>query len=108
MIEGIVRLLFVEPSISASENSKNQGATVHFPVNLGNPHELSVLDIARMVLSLIPNKSKIEFKPLPIDDPRVRRPDIAKAKALLGWEPKIGVERGLSMTINYFKDKLGR
>ena len=108
MIEGIVRLLFVEPSVSASENSKNQGATVHFPVNLGNPHELSVLDIARMVLSLTPNKSKIEFKPLPIDDPRVRRPDIAKAKALLGWEPKIGVERGLSMTINYFKDKLGR
>jgi len=106
MVEGIIKLLFVEPNTSVLASSETQEKSIHFPVNLGNPHELSVLDIAKIVLKLTGSKSKIEFRPLPVDDPKVRRPDITKAKTLLGWEPNVGVEKGLSMTIKYFKEKL--
>jgi dTDP-glucose 4,6-dehydratase len=105
MVEGIIRLLFAEPDAGLAD-SDIQEKSIHFPVNLGNPHELSVLDIAKLVLSLTGSRSKIEFKPLPVDDPKVRRPDIKKAKTLLGWEPSVGVEKGLSLTIKYFKEKL--
>ena len=106
MVDGVIKLLFAEPNPTELADSKTWENSIHFPINLGNPHELSVLDIAKKVLNLTVGKSKIEFKPLPMDDPRVRRPDITKAKTLLGWEPKIGIEEGLSMTIEYFKDKL--
>jgi dTDP-glucose 4,6-dehydratase len=107
MVDGIVKLLFAEPDnvqLRSSDNTKN---SIQFPVNIGNPTELTVLKLANMVLNLTESRSEIEFKLLPVDDPRVRRPDIAKAKTLLGWEPKVGVEKGLSLTIRYFKDKLG-
>jgi dTDP-glucose 4,6-dehydratase len=107
MVDGIVKLVFAEPDNVQPRSSDNRKNSIHFPVNIGNPIELTVIEIAKLVLRLTESMSKIEFKPLPVDDPRVRRPDITKAKMLLSWEPKIGVEKGLSMTIKYFKDKLG-
>ena len=73
------------------------------PVNIGNPSELSVLDFARTIRRLTGTHSEIIFKPLPVDDPRVRQPDISRARRLLGWEPKVKLEEGLSKTIEYFR-----
>jgi dTDP-glucose 4,6-dehydratase len=73
------------------------------PVNIGNPAELSVLEFARTIRRLTGTSSEIVFRPLPVDDPRVRQPDITKARAKLGWEPKVGLEEGLMRTIDYFK-----
>ena len=73
------------------------------PVNIGNPSELSVLDFARTIQRLTGTRSQIVFKPLPVDDPRVRQPDIGRARRLLGWEPKVKLEEGLSRTIEYFR-----
>ncbi len=74
-----------------------------YPVNLGNPHEMRVLDFAQYVRTLTGSRVPIVFKPLPEDDPRRRRPDISKAKALLGWEPTTPLEEGLRLTIDYFR-----
>ncbi len=76
------------------------------PMNVGNPAELSVLEFARTIQRLTGTKSEIVFRPLPIDDPRVRQPDISKARAKLGWEPKVSLEDGLSRTIDYFRSVL--
>jgi len=73
-----------------------------FPVNLGNPQEITILELAKKILSLTNSKSKISYKPLPEDDPVRRKPDISLAKKLLNWEPKTPLEEGLSKTINYF------
>lgn len=73
------------------------------PVNIGNPNEMTVLQLAEMIIKMMGSKSKIEFKPLPVDDPKVRRPDITKARTKLGWEPKVPLETGLRLTIDYFK-----
>ncbi len=73
------------------------------PVNLGNPTELSVLEFARTIRRLTGTSSEIVFRPLPVDDPRVRQPDITKARTKLGWEPKVKLEDGLSRTIEYFR-----
>ncbi len=78
----------------------------HLPVNIGNPHEMTVLQFAHKVLELTGSKSRIEFMPLPQDDPQVRQPDIAKAKQVLGWEPKVSLEVGLAKTIDYFRQRL--
>jgi dTDP-glucose 4,6-dehydratase len=80
----------------------------HLPTNIGNPIELTILEFAERVRTHFPNAPKIIFEPLPIDDPKQRRPDISKAKRLLGWEPKIGLEEGLKTTIAYFKDQHAR
>ncbi|MGH9364734.1 MAG: UDP-glucuronic acid decarboxylase family protein [Thermoanaerobaculia bacterium] len=88
LIDGIYRLL------NSSEKE---------PINMGNPAELSVLDFARTIKDLTRTKSAIVFKPLPVDDPRVRQPDITKARTLLGWEPKVKLEDGLARTIEYFR-----
>lgn len=72
------------------------------PVNIGNPAEMSVLDFAKVIIEMTGSKSKIIFEDLPIDDPKVRRPDITKAKKLLGWEPKVELREGLRQTIEYF------
>jgi len=74
------------------------------PINLGNPSELSVLEFARTIRRLTGTSSDIVFKPLPIDDPRVRQPDVAKANTKLGWEPKVKLEDGLARTIEYFRN----
>lgn len=79
----------------------------YFPINLGNPHELKVIDLAHRIIELTKSKSSITFLPLPQDDPRVRCPDISRAQKLLGWEPRVSLDEGLSLTIEYFKKKLG-
>jgi dTDP-glucose 4,6-dehydratase len=73
------------------------------PVNLGNPNEVTVLELAEMIVSLAGSHSKIEFRDLPIDDPRQRRPDITRARAVLGWEPEVALEDGLRKTLEYFR-----
>ena len=75
----------------------------HNPVNIGNPYEIAVKDIAETIIKLTGSKSKIVYKPLPQDDPKRRKPDISKAKKILKWEPKINLEEGLLKTIDYFK-----
>ncbi|MBI4489961.1 MAG: SDR family oxidoreductase [Deltaproteobacteria bacterium] len=76
----------------------------HLPVNLGNPREMTVLDFAKKILELTRSLSPVIFRPLPQDDPQVRQPDISKARELLGWEPQVPLEEGLSKTIQYFKE----
>jgi len=88
IIDGIYRLLL---------------SGYNMPVNIGNPDEVSMLDFAKEVLDLTNNKVSIIFKPLPVDDPKNRQPDISKAKELLGWEPKVNRAEGLKITFEYFK-----
>src|SRR5215470_14967537 len=88
LIEGIYRLLMSD---------------YHLPVNIGNPDEISLLDFAKEILELTGNKVKIVFKPLPVDDPKQREPDITKAKQILGWSPKVNRKEGLKITYDYFK-----
>ncbi|MDP8245821.1 MAG: SDR family oxidoreductase [Candidatus Hinthialibacter antarcticus] len=90
-VEGIIRLL---------------ESDIPTPVNIGNPNEMTVKQLAEKVLELTGSSSKIEFKELPEDDPKVRQPDISKAKAELGWEPKVSLQEGLEKTIAYFKSVL--
>jgi UDP-glucuronate decarboxylase len=78
------------------------------PVNLGNPGEFTMLELAENVLRLVGSKSKLSFKPLPQDDPKQRQPNIILAKETLGWEPKVNLEDGLAKTIEYFKNILGK
>jgi len=91
LIEGIIKLLY-------SQEVE--------PVNLGNPEEISILDFAKEILLLTGSKSSIGFYPLPLNDPKVRRPDITKAKKVLGWEPKVTLQEGLKKTVEYFRQKL--
>jgi dTDP-glucose 4,6-dehydratase len=76
------------------------------PVNIGNPHELTIEEIARTIVRLVGSRSKIVYRPLPVDDPKQRRPDITRARTLLGWEPKVSLEDGLRTAIEYFKTKV--
>lgn len=78
----------------------------NLPVNIGNPHEMTVLGFAKKIIELTGSKSTIVYKPLPQDDPQVRQPDITKARKVLGWEPKVSLEDGLAQTIDYFAAKL--
>jgi dTDP-glucose 4,6-dehydratase len=78
----------------------------HLPVNIGNPVEWTIKDCAREVLAVTGSHSKIRYEPLPVDDPMQRCPDITKAKALLGWEPKIGLRQGLELSLDYFRASL--
>jgi len=92
MVEGIFRLL---------------QSDYYLPVNIGNPEEISILEFANEILKLIPeSKSKITFKDLPADDPKLRRPDITRAKEVLGWTPKVDRTEGLRMTLDYFKNQI--
>jgi dTDP-glucose 4,6-dehydratase len=77
-----------------------------WPVNIGNPTEFTILKCAQVVLQVTESKSKIKYEPLPVDDPKQRRPDISKAKMLLGWEPKIDLETGLKKSLEYFREAL--
>jgi dTDP-glucose 4,6-dehydratase len=91
LVDGIIRLM---------ESNVNE------PVNIGNPHEMTIEEIARMIIKLTGSKSKIVYRPLPEDDPKVRQPDITRARTLLGWEPKVGLEQGLTRTLEYFRTKV--
>jgi dTDP-glucose 4,6-dehydratase len=92
LIEGIYRLLQTDYAE---------------PVNLGNPNEMSILNFALLINRLVGNQAGIVYKPLPVDDPKVRQPDITRARELLGWEPKEGLEQGLRQTIEWFRGSLG-
>jgi dTDP-glucose 4,6-dehydratase len=76
------------------------------PVNIGNPHEMSIEEMARLIIRMTGSSSRVVFKPLPTDDPKVRRPDITRARTLLGWEPQVPLEQGLTATIEYFRRKI--
>ena len=76
------------------------------PVNIGNPHEMSIEEMAKTIIRMTGSSSRIVYKDLPTDDPKVRRPDITRARTLLGWEPKVALEQGLTSTIEYFKTKV--
>ena len=91
MVEGLYRLLM----------SKHPG-----PMNLGNPTELPLIEMARKIIDLSKSKSRIVFKPLPTDDPKVRQPDISLARKVLGWSPRIGLDAGLRRTLAYFRSRL--
>jgi dTDP-glucose 4,6-dehydratase len=75
----------------------------HLPVNIGNPNEFTILECAQLVLKVVGSKSRIRYEPLPQDDPKQRRPDITKARHLLGWEPKIELKEGLQLSLDYFR-----
>jgi dTDP-glucose 4,6-dehydratase len=92
-VEGIVRLLFSE---------------IPNPVNIGNPGEMTVLEFAETIRRLVGNPVPIEFRPLPVDDPKVRQPDISQAMAYLGWQPRVPIESGLVRTIEYFRSMRDR
>ena len=81
-------------------------AKTNEPVNIGNPHEVTIEEIARTIIRLIGSTSKIIYHPLPVDDPRQRRPDITRARTLLAWEPTVGLEDGLKKSIEYFKTRV--
>jgi dTDP-glucose 4,6-dehydratase len=91
LVDGIIRLM------QSNEND---------PVNIGNPQEMTIEDIARMIIKLTGSKSQIVYRPLPEDDPKVRQPDITRARTLLKWEPKVGLEEGLTRTLEYFRTKV--
>jgi dTDP-glucose 4,6-dehydratase len=80
----------------------------HQPMNMGNPHEMSILEFARAIQKFTGTKAPIEHKPLPADDPKVRRPDISRARQALNWEPKVGFEEGIKRTIEWFAKKEGK
>ena len=92
LVDGVLRLL---------------DSSVHDPVNIGNPDEMTIEEIARTIIRLVGSRSRIVYHPLPTDDPRQRRPDITRARTLLGWEPRVDLEEGLLKTVGYFKQKLG-
>ena len=78
----------------------------HEPVNIGNPREMTIKQFAEEIIRITGAKSKIDYKPLPVDDPKVRQPDISRAKKVLGWEPKVQFEEGIKKTIEYFRNAL--
>jgi len=92
LVEGIFRLM--------KSNEAN-------PVNIGNPHEMTIRQLAERIIALTGSRSRIVEKPLPVDDPRVRQPDITRARTILGWEPKVALDEGLARTLAYFRLKLG-
>jgi len=92
LVEGIYRLMLSDTAD---------------PVNIGNPQELTILDLARKVIAATGSRSRIVERPLPEDDPKIRQPDITRARTILGWEPKVSLDEGLVPTIAYFRSKLG-
>ena len=91
LVDGILRLM---------------DSDINEPVNIGNPHELTIKQIAETIIRMTGSTSQLVYKPLPEDDPKVRRPDITKARTLLGWEPQVSLEDGLTKTIEYFRKKV--
>ena len=85
---------------------KLMASSTNEPVNIGNPHEVSIEEIARTIIRLVRSASTIVYRELPVDDPKQRKPDITRARTLLGWEPKVGLEEGLLETVEYFRGKV--
>jgi nucleoside-diphosphate-sugar epimerase len=76
------------------------------PLHIRNPHEVTIEEIAQIIIRLLGSRSKVVYRPLPVDDPKQRKPDITRARSLLGWEPTVGLEAGLLSTVDYFRQKL--
>jgi nucleoside-diphosphate-sugar epimerase len=108
LIEGILRLLLIsdEGRSKSIDGEPGSDDDIHLPTNIGNPGEFTVVQLARMVIELTGSRSIIEYRPLPVDDPRVRQPDISRAVRLLGWEPRVSLEEGLRTTIAFFASGL--
>lgn len=116
LVQGITALLLADSDKPAEQRTDrkfllaqarpSEQFSIHDPVNMGNPRELTVLEIAKLVLELSGSPSPISHQPLPADDPKVRRPDISRARALLQWEPRVSLEEGLGRTIEYFQQIL--
>ncbi len=115
LVRGIIALLMIASDKTVDQRTDRKsfltkqngsGESIHDPVNIGNPRELTVLEIANMVLALTGSSSSIAYRPLPADDPKVRRPDITRARTFLGWEPKVELEDALRKTIEYFRTVL--
>jgi dTDP-glucose 4,6-dehydratase len=106
LIEGILRLLMISGAGPAKSIEGSQDDDIHLPTNIGNPGEFTVIQLARMVIDMTGSRSIIEHRPLPVDDPRVRQPDIRRAVRILGWEPTVSLEEGLRSTIAYFTSEV--
>ena len=115
LVRGILSLLMVSSDKTVEQRTNRESfltkqhggqGSVHDPVNIGNPRELTVLDIAKLVIKLTHSPSRITYHPLPADDPKVRRPDITRARTLLRWEPQVDLEDALLRTIEYFRKVL--
>jgi len=107
LIEGILRLLMIsEDQRPRSAGKSGTDDDIHLPTNIGNPGEFTVVQLARKVIELTGSRSIIDYRPLPVDDPRVRQPDISRAARLLGWEPKVSLEEGLRNTIAFFAKEM--
>ena len=107
LIEGILRLLMTSGKefSNSSKARPAENGDIHLPTNIGNPGEFTVIQLARMVIELAGSRSVIEHRELPIDDPRVRQPDITRAERLLGWHPTVSLEEGLKKTIAFFANE---
>ena len=113
LVRGITGLLFLDSDKTVEQrtdrkflvtrNAGDDSSSMHDPVNLGNPRELTVLEIAKLILELTGSTSPITYHPLPADDPKVRRPDISRARTLLKWEPQVELEDALRRTVEYFR-----
>ncbi len=97
---------YVDDTVDALIRLMDTGDDVTGPINIGNPVEFTILELAETVIRLTNSRSKIQFSPLPADDPRQRQPDIAKAREILKWAPRVSLEDGLRETIAYFKDTI--
>jgi dTDP-glucose 4,6-dehydratase len=92
LVDGIYRLMM---------------SSTNDPVNIGNPDEMTIRALAERIVALTGSRSRIVTRPLPVDDPKVRQPDITRARTLLGWEPRVPLDEGLPRTLAYFRQKLG-
>ena len=92
-----------DPKLAAEGQDLIDWAAREMPVNLGNPEEVTVLELAQLIVRLAGSQSQIEFRSLPVDDPKQRRPDITHARKLLGWQPDVPLEDGLARTLEYFR-----
>jgi UDP-glucuronate decarboxylase len=97
---------FIDDLVRGLELLMESPASVTGPCNLGNPHEVTIEEIARTIIRLVGSRSTVVYRPLPVDDPKQRRPDITRARTILKWEPKVGLEEGLLKTVDYFKSKV--
>ncbi len=95
---------YVDDLINGLITLMNSSKDIYFPINLGNPNELKIIEIAKMIIKLTNSSSKIAYKNLPNDDPKIRCPDISRASEYLGWKPNISLRKGLLKTIKYFKE----
>jgi dTDP-glucose 4,6-dehydratase len=91
LVDGVLRLM---------------DSDVHDPINIGNPHEVTIEEIARIIIRLLGSRSRVVYRPLPVDDPKQRKPDITRAQSLLGWEPTVALEEGLLRTVDYFRQRV--